>query len=83
MGWGPGPGKGGQKQPKHPDLRQSPHRTPNQKRKTFFFSISSRRLAESVNGLDHRFSKCSVWSPRAPREKPRGSARYSFFCFYF
>jgi len=41
MGWGPGPGKGGQKQPKHPDLRQSPHRTPNQKRKTFFFRFQA------------------------------------------
>jgi len=28
--------------------------------------------------LIHRFSKCSVQSPRAPREKPRGSASYSF-----
>jgi len=28
--------------------------------------------------LVHRFSKCSVWIPRAPREKPRGSASYSF-----
>jgi len=28
--------------------------------------------------LGHRFSKCSVRSPRAPREKPRGSASYSF-----
>ena len=29
----------------------------------------------------HRFSKCSVRSPRAPREKPRGSASYSFSVF--
>jgi len=28
--------------------------------------------------LEHRFSKCSVRSTRAPREKPRGSASYSF-----
>ena len=26
--------------------------------------------------LIHRFSKCSVPSPRAPREQPRGSASY-------
>ena len=30
--------------------------------------------------LPHRFSKCPVRSPRAPREKPRGSASYSFTC---
>ena len=29
-------------------------------------------------GLDHRFSKYSVRSPRAPREQPRGSASYLF-----
>jgi len=29
-------------------------------------------------GLNHRFSKCSVRSPRAPRETPWGSASYSF-----
>ena len=29
-------------------------------------------------GLWHRFSKCSVRSPRAPREQPRGSASYLF-----
>ena len=40
------------KEPKHPHLWQSPQRTLNRKRKTFFFSISSRRLAESVDGLD-------------------------------
>jgi len=28
--------------------------------------------------LNHRFSKCSVRSPRAPRKKSRGSASYSF-----
>jgi len=31
----------------------------------------------------HRFSKCSVQSPRAPREKPRGSASYSFTYYIF
>jgi len=33
MGCGPGPGKGGQKQQKHPHLQRSPQRTPNRKRK--------------------------------------------------
>jgi len=34
--------------------------------------------------LDHRFSKCSVRSPRAPREKPRGSASCSLtYVFIF
>jgi len=51
MGWVPGPGKGGQKKQKHPHLQRSPQRTPNRKRKPFF-SISSRRLAESEDGLD-------------------------------
>jgi len=37
MGCGPGPGKGGQKKQKHPQLQQSPQRTPNRKRKLFFF----------------------------------------------
>jgi len=35
-------------------------------------------------GLVHRFSNCSVRSPRAPREKPRGSASCSFtYAFIF
>ena len=47
IGWGPGPGKCGQK--KHPHLQRSSQQTENEKR---FFSILSRRLAESVDGLD-------------------------------
>jgi len=39
------------KNQKHPHLQRSLQRTPNQKRKPFF-SISSRRLAESEVGLD-------------------------------
>jgi len=36
----------------------------------------------SITYLRHRFSKCSVRSSRAPREKPRGSASpRSFFVF--
>ena len=49
MGCGPGPGKGGQKKQKQPHLQRSPQQTPNRKS---FFSISSRRLAESEDGLD-------------------------------
>jgi len=48
MGWGPGPGKGSQK---HLHLWRSTPKTPHRKRK-YFFSISSTRLAESVEGLD-------------------------------
>ena len=36
-----------------------------------------------VRTLQHRFSKCSVRSPRALREKPRGSASYSFTYYIF
>jgi len=44
MGWSPRPGKGSQKTP---HLWCSPPKTPNRKRK-HFFSISTSRLAESV-----------------------------------
>ena len=40
------------KKQKHPHLQRSPQRTPYRKRKSFFLSISSRRLAESEDGLD-------------------------------
>ena len=33
---------------------------------------------QTPNSVRHMFSKCSIRSPRAPREKPRGSASYSF-----
>ena len=36
------------------------------------------RVETPVCCLEHRFSKCSVRSLRGPREKPRGSASYSF-----
>ena len=51
IGWGPGPGKGGQKKTKYPHLQRTPTEpeTDNEKR---FLSISSRRLVESVDGLD-------------------------------
>jgi len=52
MGCDPGPGKCGQKKQKHPYLQRSPQRTLNRKGKSFFFSISSKRLAESEDGLD-------------------------------
>jgi len=40
------------KKVKTPPFAAVPHRTPNQKRKPFFFAILSRRLAESEDGLD-------------------------------
>ena len=40
--------------------------------------VLSIRLVLAYDSVEHRFSKCSVRSPRAPREKPRGSASYSF-----
>jgi len=40
----------------------------------------SKLITPSTNySLLHKFSKCSVRSPRAPREKPPGSASYLFF----
>jgi len=48
MGWSPGPGKGSQK---HLHLWRSHPKTPT-KHENFFFSISTRRLAESVEGLN-------------------------------
>jgi len=39
------------KKQKHPHLWRSPQRTPNRKRK-IFFSASTRRLAESVEGVN-------------------------------
>jgi len=48
IGWGPTPGKGIQK---HSHLWRSTPKTPYRKRK-IFFSISTTRLAESVEGLN-------------------------------
>ena len=44
MGCGPGPGKGGQKKQKHPHLQRSLQRTPNRKRKSFFFRFQDEDL---------------------------------------
>ena len=49
--WCPGPGKGGQKNPKTPPPVTFPQQTPNQQQKNFF-SMSTRRLTESVEGLN-------------------------------
>ena len=68
MDWGPGKGKSGQKKPKHPHLQRSPQRTPNRKRKAFF-SILSRRLAESVDGLDNSLTK-------SPGELSKSASKY-------
>jgi len=51
IGWGPGPGKGGQKNAKTPPLVTFPQQTPNQKQKKFF-SMLTRRLVESVESLN-------------------------------
>jgi len=59
MDWGPGPAKGGQKKQKHPHLWQSPQIIPSRKRKNFF-SISTRRLAESVEGLNSPLALAAV-----------------------
>jgi len=45
--------------------------------------VTWKATVDVCNRLDHRFSKCSVRSPRAPREKPRGSESYSFSFFVF
>ena len=55
MGWSPGPGKGSQK---HLHLWRSPPKNPHQKRK-LFFSISTTRLAESVEGLNSSLAQSS------------------------
>ena len=62
MGWGPGPDKGGQKKQKHPHLWRSPQQMPNQKQKNFF-SMSTRKLAESVEGLNSSLALAAgdVW----------------------
>ena len=58
--------KAAKKKQKHPHLWRSPKRTPNRKRKTFLFSISSRRLAESVDGLDSSLAQSAgeLWSSK-------------------
>jgi len=60
MGWGPGPGKGGQKKAKSPLLAAVPQRTPKPKTKTVFFSISSRRPAESEDGLNSSLAQSGI-----------------------
>ena len=53
MGWGPGPAKGGKRKAKTPPLVAVPPGNPKPKTKKIFFSISTRRLAESVEGLNN------------------------------
>jgi len=55
MSWGPGPGKCSQK---HPHLWRSHPKTPHRKGK-IFFSISTTRLAESVEGLNSSVAQSS------------------------
>jgi len=40
-------------------------------------------ISTATSSLHHMFSKCSVRSPRAPQEKPRGSASCSFTYVFF
>jgi len=42
------------------------------------FDATLLSLSELGGAPNNRFSKCSVRSHRAPREKPRGSESYSF-----
>jgi len=51
MGWGTGPGKGGQKKQNTPTCG-GPPREPQTENEKFFFSISNRRLSESGEGLN-------------------------------
>jgi len=52
IGCGPGPGKGGQKKAKTSAITAVYPANPEPKTKIVFFSISSRRRAESEGGLD-------------------------------
>jgi len=51
MGWGPGPAKGGQNFENMPSLWRHLQKTLTENEKRFF-SISTRRRAESVEGLN-------------------------------
>jgi len=51
MGWGPGPSKGDQNFQNMPSLLRHLQKTPTENEKRFF-SMSTRRLAESVEGLN-------------------------------
>jgi len=52
LGCGPGPDKGGQKKRKNTPTCSGPPSEPQTENENRFFSISSRRLAESEDGLD-------------------------------
>jgi len=51
MGWGPGPAKGNQNFQNMPSLWRHLQKTPTENEKRFF-SMSTRRLAEAVKGLN-------------------------------
>jgi len=63
MGWGPGPGKGGQKNAKTPPPVTFPPANAKPKTK-IFFSMSTRTLAESVEGLNSSLALAAgdLWS---------------------
>jgi len=58
MGSSPGPGKGGQKESKNtPTCSGAPSELQTENENRFFFFISSRRLAESEDGLDNSLAQ--------------------------
>ena len=74
--------------PQQSETQAVAHRWPHaQDGRCCLASLRSSRQANpfchpTTTRLNHRFSKCSVRSPRAPREKPRGSASSrGFFVF--
>ena len=71
MGWGPGPGNGGQIKVKTPPLVAGPPREPQTENEKRFFSISTRRLAESVDGFDSSLAQSAgeLWSCRGRAKK--------------
>ena len=52
MGWGAWPAKGDQNFQNMPSLWRHLQKTPTENEKSFFFLMSTRRLAETVEGLN-------------------------------
>jgi len=62
------------KMQKHPHLRRSPQQTPNQKQKNVF-SLSTRKLAESVEGLYSSLALAAGWRFMAKKGRANLLAR--------
>ena len=60
MGWGPGPAKCDQNFQNMLSLWRHLQKTPTENKK-FFFSMSTRRLAESVEGLNSSLAAGDLW----------------------